>query len=160
MVCPKCKHSDTRVLDSRDSREGKEIRRRRKCAKCGYRFTTFERVETTNFIVIKKDNSRESYNREKLERGIWKACEKRPVTKEQVDKILNELEEEWSKLGKEIPTKIIGEGIMEQMRKLDEVAYIRFASVYRHFRDIETFRKELQKLFEYADNPQARKKVP
>lgn len=160
MLCPKCKHDDTRVLDSRDSREGKEIRRRRKCAKCGYRFTTFERVETTSFIVIKKDNSRESYSREKLERGIWKACEKRPVTKEQVDKILNELEEEWSKMGKEIPAKVIGEGIMEKMRTLDEVAYIRFASVYRHFRDIETFRKELQKLFEYAGAAHGKNKAP
>lgn len=148
MVCPKCKHLDTRVLDSRDTHEQREIRRRRKCAKCDYRFTTFERVETSNFIVIKKDNSRESYNREKLERGIWKACEKRPVTKEQVDKLLNELEEEWRHLGKEISTKVIGEGLMEKMKKLDEVAYIRFASVYRHFRDIETFRKELQKLLD------------
>jgi transcriptional repressor NrdR len=148
MICPKCKHHDTRVLDSRDTHEQKEIRRRRKCAKCNFRFTTFERVETANFIVIKKDNSRESYNREKLERGIWKACEKRPVTKEQIDKLLNDLEEEWSHLGKEIPTRTIGEGVMEKMIKLDEVAYIRFASVYRHFRDIETFRKELQKLFD------------
>ncbi len=148
MICPKCKHADTRVLDSRDTHEQKEIRRRRKCAKCDYRFTTFERVESTNFIVVKKDNSRESYNREKLERGIWKACEKRPVTKEQIDKLLNDLEEEWSKLGKEISTKVLGEGIMEKIKKLDEVAYIRFASVYRHFRDIDTFRKELQKLLD------------
>lgn len=148
MVCPKCKKDDTSVLDSRETHEGKEIRRRRKCAKCDYRFTTFERVETTGFIVIKKDNSRETYNREKLERGIWRACEKRPVTREQVESLINELEEEWSKMGKEIPAKVIGEGIMEKMRKLDEVAYIRFASVYRHFRDIETFRKELQKLLD------------
>jgi len=148
MVCPKCKHDDTRVLDSRDTHEGKEIRRRRKCAKCGYRFTTFERVETTGFIVIKKDNSRETYNREKMERGIWRACEKRPVTREQIEQMINELEEEWSKIGKEIPAKTIGEGIMEKMRKVDEVAYIRFASVYRHFKDIETFRKELQKLLD------------
>ncbi len=146
MICSKCKHSDTRVLDSRDTHEGREIRRRRLCSKCKYRFTTFERVETTNFIIIKKDNSRESYSRDKIERGVWKACEKRPVTQEQVDTMLNELEEEWSKLGKEIPVKIIGEGVMERMRHLDEVAYIRFASVYRHFRDIETFREELQKL--------------
>lgn len=146
MVCPKCKHADTNVLDSRDTHEGREIRRRRTCAKCKFRFTTFERVEATNFIIIKKDNSRESYNREKIERGIWKACEKRPVTKDQVDTMLNELEEEWSKMGKELPVKVIGEGVMERMRRLDEVAYIRFASVYRHFRDIETFRKELQKL--------------
>jgi transcriptional repressor NrdR len=148
MICPKCKHDDTRVLDSRDTHEGKEIRRRRKCAKCGYRFTTFERVETTGFIVIKKDNSRETYNREKIERGIWRACEKRPVTREQVEQMINELEEEWAKQGKEIPVKTIGEGIMEKMRKVDEVAYIRFASVYRHFKDIETFRSELQKLLD------------
>lgn len=146
MICPKCKHPDTRVLDSRDTHEQREIRRRRRCIQCDYRFTTFERVETTNFIVIKKDDSRESYDREKLERGIWKACEKRPVTKDQVDKLLNELEEAWSHQGKEISTKILGEDIMEKLRKLDEVAYIRFASVYRHFRDIETFQKELQKL--------------
>lgn len=148
MRCPKCKHTETSVLDSRDTHDSREIRRRRKCSKCDHRFTTFERVESTSFIVIKKDNSRESYNRQKLEQGIWRACEKRPVTKEQVDKILNELEEEWSKIGKEIPAKIIGEGIMDKLRYLDEVAYIRFASVYRHFRDIETFRKELQKLLD------------
>jgi transcriptional repressor NrdR len=148
MICPKCKHIDTRVLDSRETHEGREIRRRRQCSKCNFRFTTFERVESANFIVIKKDNSRESYNREKLERGIWKACEKRPVTKEQVDKLIGDMEEELSKMGKEIPAKIIGENIMERMRRLDEVAYIRFASVYRHFRDIETFKKELQKLLD------------
>jgi transcriptional repressor NrdR len=148
MLCPKCKNVDTRVLDSRETHEGRETRRRRQCEKCTYRFTTFERVETTNFIVIKKDNSRENYNREKLERGIWRACEKRPVTKEQVDKLINELEEEWMKMGKEIPVKTIGEGIMERLKHLDEVAYIRFASVYRHFRDIETFKKELQTLLD------------
>ena len=146
MRCPKCSHHDTRVLDSRDTHESREIRRRRKCEKCDHRFTTFERVEAGNFIVIKKDNTREAYNREKLEQGIWRACEKRPVTKEQVDKLLNELEEEWSKIGKEVPTKTIGENIMEKLRHTDEVAYIRFASVYRHFKDIETFQKELQKL--------------
>ncbi len=146
MICPKCKHEDTRVLDSRETHEQKEIRRRRKCADCNFRFTTFERVETTSFIVIKKDNSRETYDREKLERGIWKSCEKRQVTKQQVEQLLNELEEEWSQKGKEIKSQDIGEGIMEKLKKLDEVAYIRFASVYRHFRDLETFKKELQKL--------------
>lgn len=146
MICPKCKHKDTRVLDSRDTNQQREIRRRRKCEKCHHRFTTFERVESTSFIVIKKDESRQTYDREKLERGIWRACEKRPVTKEQVDKMMNQLEEEWALMGKEIPSKTIGEGVMERLKKLDEVAYIRFASVYRHFRDIETFRKELQNL--------------
>lgn len=147
MICPKCKNKETRVLDSRETNEQREIRRRRKCSKCNFRFTTFERIETSNFLVIKKDKSRESYNRRKLENGIWKACEKRPVSQEQIDNMLNELEENWSSYGKEVPAKVIGEGIMEKLRNLDEVAYIRFASVYRHFKDIETFREELQKLF-------------
>ena len=148
MLCPKCKHQDTRVLDSRDTHEKKEIRRRRECAKCHYRFTTFERIETAHFIVIKKDSSRETYDREKIQRGIWQEKKKRPVTQELVDKILNELEEELSNHGKEVSSKIIGETIMEKLKKLDEVAYIRFASVYRHFRDLETFKKELQKFID------------
>lgn len=148
MICPKCKHDQTSVIDSRETHEQREIRRRRKCEKCGFRFTTFERVEATNFIVIKKDGSRESYDRHKLETGIWKSCEKRQVSREQVEKILNDLEEEWAQLGKEVSSKVIGEGVMDHLRKVDEVAYIRFASVYRHFRDLETFRKELQKLFD------------
>ena len=148
MLCPKCKHEDTHVLDSRDTHEKKEIRRRRECGKCSYRFTTFERVESTNFIVIKKDNSRESYDREKLERGIWKACEKRPVTEEQVAKMLNELEEEMSNFGKEIHSRNLGESVMERLKKMDEVAYIRFASVYRHFKDLDSFKKELSKLID------------
>ena len=146
MLCPKCKNSETRVLDSRDTNEQREIRRRRKCSSCNFRFTTFESVEISNFVVVKKDQSRESYNRRKLESGIWKACEKRPVTQEQIDKMLNELEEKWAGAGREIPAGIIGEGVMEKLREMDEVAYIRFASVYRHFKDIETFREELQKL--------------
>lgn len=146
MICPKCKNKETRVLDSRETNEQREIRRRRKCSKCGFRFTTFERVENTNFIVIKKDQSRESYDRRKLEAGIWKACEKRPVTEEQINTMLNELEEKWKSQGREIPANVIGEGVMDRLRRLDEVAYIRFASVYRHFKDIETFRSELQKL--------------
>ena len=148
MICPKCKHNETSVIDSRDTHEQKEIRRRRKCEKCEFRFTTFERVEATTFLVIKKDGTRETYDRQKLETGIWKACEKRQVSKEQVDKILNELEEDWSSHGKEVSSKVIGEGVMEKLRRTDEVAYIRFASVYRHFKDLETFRKELQKLFD------------
>ena len=148
MICPKCNDSGTRVLDSRDTNEKREIRRRRKCESCKFRFTTFERIETSNFLVVKKDDSRESYNRRKLETGIWKACEKRPVTEEQISGMLNQLEEEWSREGKEIAANIIGEGVMEKLRELDEVAYIRFASVYRHFKDIETFRKELQKLLD------------
>jgi transcriptional repressor NrdR len=148
MICPKCKHDDTRVLDSRETNERKEIRRRRECISCQYRFTTFERVELANFLVIKKDQSRESYNRQKLAGGIWKACEKRPVTQEKVDRMLDQLEEKWASSGKEISSKQIGEDVMNALKELDEVSYIRFASVYRQFKDIETFKKELQKLLE------------
>lgn len=146
MLCPKCKKSETSVIDSRDAEDNKAIRRRRQCDKCGYRFTTFERMEKSNFIIVKKDGSRERYDRSKVERGIWKACEKRQVTQEQIDKAINELEEKWAASGKEISTTDIGEGIMRVLKKIDEVAYIRFASVYRQFKDIETFREEVQKL--------------
>ena len=146
MICVKCQHTDTKVLDSRETDGQKAVRRRRECEKCKYRFTTFERPEMTNFIVVKKDGTRENYDREKVEKGIWRACEKRKVTQSQVDKTINELEEEWGNYGKEVPSKIIGEGIMNKLRKLDEVAYIRFASVYRQFKDLDTFKKELQKL--------------
>ena len=146
MICPKCEYHDTKVVDSRDAMEGKAIRRRRECLKCSYSFTTFEQIETTNFLVIKKDGSREQYNREKLERGIWKACEKRPVTQEQVKQLLDELEETWIGLGKEVPSKVLGEDLMDALKKLDEVAYIRFASVYRQFKDVESFKKELAEL--------------
>lgn len=136
------------MLDSRDTNDGRAVRRRRECPSCDRRFTTFERLETTTLIVIKKDGSRESYSREKLERGIWKACEKRLVTEEQINTMLNELEERWSTMGKEIRSRVIGEGVMDYLRKLDEIAYIRFASVYRQFKDLESFKKELSKLLE------------
>lgn len=146
MVCPKCEYHDTKVIDSRDTMEGRAIRRRRACLKCEYRFTTFEQLETTNFLVIKKDASREQYNREKLEKGIWKACEKRPVTEAQIKQMLDVLEEKWAGMGKEISSEIIGEGLMEHLKKIDEVSYIRFASVYRQFKDVESFKRELAEL--------------
>lgn len=146
MFCPKCKHDNTKVVDSRNSNDNKSIRRRRECESCQYRFTTFETVATANFVVIKKDGAREPYNRAKLAEGMWKACEKRKITQEQIEEALNELEELWSSMGKEIPSTKIGEGVMSKLRELDEVAYIRFASVYRQFKDIETFKQELQKL--------------
>jgi transcriptional repressor NrdR len=146
MICPKCNHQETRVLDSRETEGHKSVRRRRECEKCENRFTTFERAETNNFIVVKKDGTRESYDREKVERGIWKACEKRKVTQDQVTKIINLMEEKWASMGKEISSRDVGEGIMDALRELDDVAYIRFASVYRQFKDIESFKKELQKL--------------
>ncbi|MFA6528146.1 MAG: transcriptional regulator NrdR [Candidatus Gracilibacteria bacterium] len=146
MRCPKCHNQDTKVVDSRDTNDNKETRRRRECEKCAHRFTTFERVETSNFIVIKKNGTRESYDREKVERGIWKACEKRPVTQEQVKGLIDNLEEKWSALANEVPSKQIGEDLMDSIKNLDEVAYIRFASVYRQFKDVESFKKELVKL--------------
>jgi len=146
MNCPKCQHNDTRVLDSRETDGQKAVRRRRECTKCESRFTTFERCESTKFVIIKKDGTRESYDREKVEKGIWRACEKRKVTQEQVHKVLSDLEDTWGNMGKEIPSKVIGEGIMDALRELDEVAYIRFASVYRQFKDLDSFKKELQKL--------------
>ncbi|MCX6734569.1 MAG: transcriptional regulator NrdR [Candidatus Peregrinibacteria bacterium] len=146
MICPKCNYHDTRVLDSRETEGHKSVRRRRECEKCQNRFTTFERIETSNFIVVKKDGTRESYDREKVERGIWKACEKRKVTQDQVTKMINQMEEKWASMGKEISSRDVGEGIMDALRELDDVAYIRFASVYRQFKDIESFKKELQKL--------------
>jgi len=146
MNCPQCKYTKTKVLDSRETNSGNATRRRRECPKCKHRFTTFERLEYNKVIVIKKNNAREPYNKEKVEKGIWRACEKRPVTKAQIDEIMRTLEERWRNHGREIPSKTIGEAIMDELKKLDEVAYIRFASVYRHFRDIESFQKELAKL--------------
>jgi transcriptional repressor NrdR len=146
MICPKCQYNDTRVLDSRETDSQKAVRRRRECEKCKHRFTTFERTEMTNFVVVKKDGARETYDREKVEKGIWRACEKRKVTSDQIEKMINGLEEEWANIGKEVDSKEIGEGIMRALKDLDEVAYIRFASVYRQFKDLETFKKEVQKL--------------
>lgn len=148
MHCPKCKHTETSVLDSRLTQEGKAVRRRRECDACKYRFTTFERVELSTFVVVKRDGSREPYSREKVEKGIWRACEKRSVTQAQVDSLLNDLEEEWMSSGKEVPSNMIGESVMEKLKKLDEVAYIRFASVYKHFKDLESFKKEVLELMQ------------
>jgi transcriptional repressor NrdR len=148
MKCPKCKYDDTKVVDSRETTDGAEIRRRRECDKCNFRFTTFEQIETANFLVIKKDNSREPYSRDKVEKGIWQACWKRAVTQEQVGKMVDELEAKWIGIGKEVESRVIGEDVMEALKKLDEVAYIRFASVYRHFKDLESFKKELSKLLD------------
>lgn len=149
MQCPKCHHNDTRVLDSRETNENREIRRRRACSACKYRFTTFERLETNKVLVIKKNKTRETYSREKLKTGIWKACEKRPVSETVIDNFISELEENWAfELKKEISTREIGQSVMDFLKNLDDIAYIRFASVYRQFRDLESFKKELQKLLQ------------
>ncbi len=146
MNCPKCQHSGTRVLDSRETDGNKAVRRRRECEKCKYRFTTFERLEVGRFLVVKKDGSRENYDREKLEKGLWIACEKRKITDDQISKLINNLEEKWGNVGKEVESKTIGEDLMDGLKEIDEVAYIRFASVYRQFKDIESFKRELNKL--------------
>lgn len=146
MICPKCKQGDTRVLDSRDTDGHKAVRRRRECEGCKHRFTTFERVESNKFLVVKKDGVRENYDRSKVLKGVWTACEKRKVTEEQVSAMIDQLEEIWGAMGKEVSSKVIGEKIMKALKDLDEVAYIRFASVYRHFKDLDSFEKELKKL--------------
>lgn len=143
MICPKCKSEALRVLESRDADGNLSIRRRRECESCKYRFTTFERIEPMGFLVIKKDNTREPYNREKLERGIWVACSKREVTQNQIDEMISELEQKWITIGKEVPSETIGRDVMEALKKIDDIAYIRFASVYRDFKDVETFKEEL-----------------
>ncbi|PIQ77372.1 transcriptional regulator NrdR [Candidatus Peregrinibacteria bacterium CG11_big_fil_rev_8_21_14_0_20_46_8] len=148
MQCPKCPNDNTKVIDSREANEGRAIRRRRECEACNFRFTTFEQIESASFLVIKKDNSREPYNREKVKAGIWRACEKRPVTDAQINQVLDDLEAQWVALGKEVPSQRIGEGVMDSLKKLDEVAYIRFASVYRQFKDLESFKQELAKLLD------------
>lgn len=149
MRCPFCPASDTRVLDSRDSAEGTVIRRRRECESCRRRFTTYERVEELNPLVVKKDGRRESFDRDKLLAGLKKACEKRPVSVEQVEALVTEVERRLQELGeKEVASTSIGELVMQRLPDLDEVAYVRFASVYRSFRDIAQFMDELKEIIE------------
>lgn len=144
LECPYCTHASSKVTDKRKSPEG--TRRRRECLKCGKRFTTQERVSREDFYVIKKDSRREKFSRDKLEGGIEKAFEKRPVSKEKITNMINEIEEQTRKKGKEVKSSIIGELIMKKLKKVDNVAYIRFASVYRNFQDVNDFTKELKEL--------------
>lgn len=147
MRCPYCKKTDDKVIDSRSSGEGTAIRRRRECLVCGRRFTTYERIEAVPLLVIKKDQRRELYDRNKVLAGIQKACEKRPVSREEQDAIADQLEKMLDeKYEKEVPSSAVGEFIMEKLAKLDQVAYVRFASVYRQFKDINHFLKELKAL--------------
>lgn len=147
MRCPRCKHEDTAVIDSRLTEEGRAVRRRRECPKCDHRFTTFERQELSTFIVAKRDGTREPYSRSKLERGVWVACTKRPVSQKDIDTMLNALEEKWGKNKQEVESATIGKDVMQALAKIDKVAYIRFASVHREFKDVEEFKNELGKLF-------------
>lgn len=147
MRCPFCGHEDTRVIDSRPAEENNSIRRRRVCDECGKRFTTYEKVETIPLIVIKKDNNRETYDRTKIERGVLRACHKRPISAEQISKLVDEVETEiYAREEREVPSSFIGELMMNKLKDLDAVAYVRFASVYREFKDINTFMDELKKV--------------
>lgn len=149
MKCPYCGNPDTRVIDSRPAEDGYSIRRRRSCDTCGKRFTTYEKVETIPLIVIKKDNNREQYDRGKIEKGILQACYKRPVPAEVIRKTVEQIETEiFNREEKEIPSKVIGEIVMHKLKDLDEVAYVRFASVYREFKDVNTFMEELKSILD------------
>jgi transcriptional repressor NrdR len=152
MKCPTCGEADTRVIDSRALREGLEIRRRRSCDGCGARFTTYERAEGTFPMVVKKDGRREPWSREKLLHGLSKACEKRPISVEGVEKLVDDIGRAIAALGEpEIRSDRIGEESMNRLRRLDEVAYVRFASVYRSFKDIDEFMSELSTLMTKRD---------
>lgn len=145
--CSNCQNKSTKVLDSRPIEEGRSIRRRRECEECGFRFTTFERIEEVPLIVVKKDGARQEYSREKLIRGLIKACEKRPVPLEKIEAIALEVEKELRNTGvSEIDSNEIGEMVMDRLSHVDEVAYVRFASVYRQFKDISVFLDELKDL--------------
>lgn len=147
MKCPYCNQDNTRVVDSRPVNENTAIRRRRMCDECGKRFTTYEKVETIPLIVIKKDQNREQYDRSKIEAGVLRACHKRPVSAEQIHELVDAVETEiFNMEEREIPSSVIGEIVMDKLKDLEAVAYVRFASVYREFKDVNTFMDELKKM--------------
>ena len=149
MKCPFCGHDNTRVIDSRPAEENNSIRRRRMCDECDKRFTTYEKVETIPVIIVKKDNSRETYDRSKIEAGVLSACHKRPISASQITQLVDEVETEIFNLEeKEIPSQVVGELVMNKLKNLEAVAYVRFASVYREFKDVNTFLDELKKVLE------------
>ena len=147
MKCPFCGYEESKVIDSRPTDEGEKIRRRRECISCAKRFTTYEIIESVPIVVVKKDKSRQAFDRVKLFNGMLRACEKRPVSIEQLDKVVSEIEADLqNSLDREVTSVHIGELVMDRLKELDEVAYVRFASVYRQFKDINTFMDELAKL--------------
>lgn len=149
MKCPFCGHENTRVIDSRPAEENNSIRRRRVCDECDKRFTTYEKVETIPLIIIKKDNNRETYDRAKIEAGVLRACHKRPVSANQITRLVEEVETQiFNMEEKEISSSKIGELVMAELKNLDAVAYVRFASVYREFKDVNTFMDELKKVLD------------
>jgi len=153
MKCPYCNNPNTRVIDSRPSDESNSIRRRRQCDECSRRFTTYEKIETIPLVVIKKDNNREPYDRSKIEAGVFRSCHKRPISIDQINAVIDEIETQIFNLEeKEVPSHVIGEMVMEKLKDLDPVAYVRFASVYREFKDVNTFMEELKKLLGNNNN--------
>lgn len=149
MKCPFCGHESTRVIDSRPADENNSIRRRRVCDECAKRFTTYEKVETIPLIVIKKDNNRETYDRSKIEAGVLRACHKRPISAHQINQLVDEVETEiFNREEKEISSSEIGELVMDKLKDLEAVAYVRFASVYREFKDVNTFMDELKRVLD------------
>jgi len=147
LKCPYCGYNESKVVDSRPTDEEAAIRRRRECEKCGKRFTTYEKIEEMPLIIVKKDGSREIYQRNKMMNGLLRACEKRPISVSQIEEIADDIEKElYNSMEKEIGSKKIGELVMSRLKKIDDVAYVRFASVYRQFKDINTFLEELNKL--------------
>ena len=153
MICMYCGCEDSKVIDSRSTDDGKSIRRRRECIKCGKRFTTFETVEVIPFLVIKRDGTRQLYDRTKLKNGILRSCEKRPISMAQIDTVVDSIEKNlFNSLEQEVTSQKIGDLVMEELKVLDEVAYIRFAAVYRQFKDSATFFEEMQKIFAPTSN--------
>ena len=149
MKCPACAYTDSKVIDSRPSADGSTIRRRRECQECGKRFTTYEIIETVPLVVVKKDKSREPFDRNKILGSIIRACDKRQVTRQQMENAVSEIESYLQNtLQSEISSALIGQLVMEKLKPMDEVAYVRFASVYRQFKDIDSFKRELDKILE------------
>ena len=149
MKCPFCGEDDTRVIDSRPADENMSIRRRRQCDKCQKRFTTYEKVEAIPLVVIKKDQTREPYDRTKIEKGVFRSCHKRPMSVPQMNHLVDQVEAKvFSKEEREIPSSYIGELVMRYLEELDAVAYVRFASIYREFKDVDTFMEELKKILD------------
>jgi transcriptional repressor NrdR len=147
MLCPYCRNPETKVTDKRSSDEDKSIRRRRECLKCTKRFSTYERIENIDLFVVKKDNTRQRFDSEKVRQGMLRSCEKRPVSMEQIDNSVERVEAELRRLkNKEVKSSQVGEKVMRELKKLDNVSYIRFASIYRDFKDVEDFEKEIKQI--------------
>lgn len=149
MKCPKCNCCESKVIDTRPTEDGFKIRRRRECIECGHRFTTYEKIEETQIVVIKRDGTRQGYNRDKIINGLIRACDKRSVTLEQIENISDKVEKQlYNEFQNEVSTEVIGEIVMNELQNVDDVAYVRFASVYRQFKDINTFMNEMKKILD------------